>query len=171
MAKRILGMGDVVGIIEQAQQMADEEQMEAAERMLREGFTMDDMLDQMRQIRKMGGLTKLIGMIPNGERMLAQSGGALDDSQLTRIEAIIHSMTKDERSRPKTINGQRRKRIAAGSGRSVQEVNALLKQWGEMNKMMGKMRAATKGGKNERRQMRQMMQSLGIDGKGSGLPF
>ncbi|MCH3943950.1 MAG: signal recognition particle protein [Atopobiaceae bacterium] len=171
MAKRILGMGDVVGIIEQAQQMADEEQVEAAERMLREGFTMDDMLDQMRQIRKMGGLTKLIGMIPNGERMLAQSGGALDDSQLTRIEAIIHSMTKDERSRPKTINGQRRKRIAAGSGRSVQEVNALLKQWGEMNKMMGKMRAATKGGKNERRQMRQMMQSLGIDGKGGGLPF
>lgn len=166
MAKRILGMGDVVGIIEQAQSMADEEQAAAAERMLREGFTMDDLLDQMKSIRKMGGLQKLISMIPNGERMLAQQGGSLDDSQITRIEAMIHSMTADERVRPKTINGQRRKRIAAGSGRSVQEVNALLKQWGEMNKMMGKMRNMTQGGKNAkggRKAMRSMMQQMGMD--------
>ena len=167
MAKRILGMGDVYGIIEQAQKVADQEQIDAAERMLREGFTMDDLLGQMQQIRRMGGLTKIISALPGGDRALAQQGG-VDESSLTRIEAIIHSMTKEERARPKIINGQRRKRIAAGSGRSVQEVNQLIKQWGEMNKMMGKMRAATQGGsKKQRRQMQSMMRNMGM---GGGMP-
>ena len=172
MAKRILGMGDVYGIIEQAQKVADQEQIDAAERMLREGFTMDDLLAQMQQIRRMGGLTKIISALPGGDRALAQQGG-VDESSLTRIEAIIHSMTKEERARPKIINGQRRKRIAAGSGRSVQEVNQLIKQWGEMNKMMGKMRAATQGGsKKQRRQMQSMMRNMGMGGgmPGSGMP-
>ena len=172
MAKRILGMGDVYGIIEQAQKVADQEQIDAAERMLREGFTMDDLLGQMQQIRRMGGLTKIISALPGGDRALAQQGG-VDESSLTRIEAIIHSMTKEERARPKIINGQRRKRIAAGSGRSVQEVNQLIKQWGEMNKMMGKMRAATQGGsKKQRRQMQSMMRNMGMGGgmPGSGMP-
>lgn len=169
MAKRILGMGDVVGIIEEAQKLADDEQQAAdAERMLREGFTMDDLLTQMQQIRKMGGVKKLLGMIPGMERALAQQPGAdVDDSQMVRIEAIIHSMTKEERAKPKIINGQRRKRIAAGSGRTVQEVNQLIKQWGEMNKMMGKMRTMTqgmkgKGGKKNRRAMQNMMRDLGL---------
>ena len=164
MAKRILGMGDVYGIIEQAQQSASEEQAAAAERMLREGFTMDDMLAQMQQIRKMGGLSKLAGMIPGVERAMSQNKASIDDSSLTRIEAIIRSMTKEERSNPKVINGQRRRRIAAGSGRSVQEVNALMRQWGEMNKMMGKMRAMTQGaGRGSKRAMRSMMQGMGLD--------
>ena len=169
MAKRILGMGDVVGIIEQAQKVADEQQAADAERMLREGFTMDDMLAQMQQIRKMGGLQKIASMIPGMDRAMAQQPGAnLDDSQLTRIEAIIHSMTKEERAKPKVINGQRRKRIAAGSGRSVQEVNQLIKQWGEMNKMMGKMRGMMSAGnsKKARRSMGNMMRNLGMGGRG-----
>jgi len=167
MAKRILGMGDVYGIIEQAQKVADQEQIDAAERMLREGFTMDDLLNQMQQIKKMGGLAKIISALPGGERAMAQQGG-VDESSIGRIEAMIHSMTKEERARPKIINGQRRKRIAAGSGRSVQEVNQLLKQWGEMNKMMSKMRAATQGGsKKQRRQMQSMMRSMGM---GGGMP-
>jgi signal recognition particle subunit SRP54 len=171
MAKRILGMGDVVGIIEQAQANVDEQQAMDAERMLREGFTMDDMLAQMQSIRKMGGLSKIISMLPNGERMMQQSGANVDESQLTRIEAMIRSMTSEERAKPKTINGQRRARIARGSGRSVQEVNQLLKQWGEMNKMMGKMRGMAQGGKGSKRQMRQMMQQMGIGGGANGLPF
>lgn len=169
MAKRILGMGDVVGIIEQAQKTADEQSIADAERMLREGFTMDDMLTQMQQIRKMGGLKKIIASLPGGERMLKQAGDIEDEKQLKRIEAMIRSMTKEERARPKTINGQRRKRIAAGSGRTVQEVNQLLKQWGEMNKMMGKMRQmsqqASKNGKISNRQLQQMMrQAQGMGG-------
>ncbi len=169
MAKRILGMGDVVGIIEQAQKVADEQQAADAERMLREGFTMDDLLAQMQQIRKMGGLQKIMGMIPGMERAMAQNPAAnVDDSQMVRIEAIIHSMTKEERTRPKIINGQRRKRIAAGSGRTVQEVNQLIKQWSEMNKMMTKMRGMAegmqgKGGKKNRRAMKNMMRGMGLD--------
>ena len=174
MAKRILGMGDVVGIIEQAEKIADEKAIADAERMLRSGFTMDDMLTQMQQIRKMGGLNKLIGMLPGGDRAMSQMGGGVDEKQITRIEAMIHSMTKEERLNPKKINGQRRKRIAAGSGRSVQEVNQLLKQWNEMNKMMGKMRQMANGfqtgGKNNRkarRQLNQMMRNMG-GGPGAG---
>lgn len=163
MAKRILGMGDVISIVEKAQQAADEKQVEDAERMLREGFTMDDLLNQMNQIRKMGGLAKLISALPGGDRMMAQQGG-VDDSSMGKIEAIIHSMTKEERARPKIINGQRRRRISMGSGRSVQEVNQLIRQWGEMNKMMGKMKAMTQGGntKKGRRAMESMMKKRGI---------
>lgn len=165
MAKRILGMGDVISIVEQAQKNADEKQVEDAERMLREGFTMDDLLAQMQQIRKMGGLAKLIGALPGGDRLMSQQGG-LDDSSLGRIEAIIHSMTKEERMRPKIINGQRRRRISVGSGRTIQEVNQLIRQWGEMNKMMGKMRAMTQSGnaKKGRRQMEAMMRNMGFGG-------
>lgn len=171
MAKRILGMGDVVSIIEEAQRVTDQKDIDDAERMLREGFTMDDMLTQMQQIRKMGGLKKILASLPGGERALEQAGGAVSDEQITRIEAMIHSMTKQEREKPKTINGQRRKRIAKGSGRSVQEVNQLLKQWSEMDKMMGKMRQLTNGGGNSRkarRQMTNMMRNMGMGGK---MPF
>ena len=174
MAKRILGMGDVYGIIEQAQKVADEKQVEDAERMLLEGFTMDDYLGQLQQIRKMGGLQKMIGMLPGGERMLQQAGSQADESQLTKVESIIRSMTKEERKKPKKINGQRRKRIAAGSGHTVQDVNQVLKQWDQMNKMMGKMRQMTqvspKGKKKcstsrkQMRQMRGMMKNMGIGG-------
>ncbi|QWT17117.1 signal recognition particle protein [Collinsella sp. zg1085] len=140
MAKRILGMGDVVGIIEKAQEMADAQQMAAAERMLRDGLTMNDLLEQMRTIQKMGGMTKILGMLPGGQRALAKMGGNLDESNFTRFEAMILSMTSEERLRPSMINGQRRARIARGSGTTPADVNILMKQWGEMNKMMGRMR-------------------------------
>ena len=183
MAKRILGMGDVVGIIERAQKIADEEQLAAAERMLREGFTMDDFLDQMQQIRKLGGVNKIISMLPGGDRALGAQGGGIDDEEtLRRNEAIIRSMTKEERARPKIINGQRRKRIAAGSGRTVQEVNQLIKSWQETNKIMGKMRGMGLSGNNStkmtRSQMRQLQQMMpgaggglgGRGGRGGGKP-
>lgn len=158
MAKRILGMGDLYGIIDAAQQAADEEQVARAEKMLREGLTMDDMLHQLQSIRKMGGVQKIISMLPGGERMLGQMGGdAVDDSSLTRIEAMIRSMTPEERACPKIINGMRRSRIAKGSGRTVQEVNALLKQWGEMNRMMGRIRAMASSGDMSPKAMKRMM--------------
>jgi signal recognition particle subunit SRP54 len=170
MAKRILGMGDVVGIIEQAEKVATEQDVANAERMLTQGFTMNDLLDQMNQIRRMGGLNKLLGMIPGGDRLAAQAGASVDESQITRIEAMIRSMTPDERAHPKKINGQRRRRIAAGSGRSVQEVNQLIKQWSEMNKMMGKMRAVASGAGGDSRKARRQMQSMmqGMTGGGGG---
>ena len=141
MAKRILGMGDVVGIIEKAQELADAEQIEAAERMLRDGFSMNDLLDQMNQIKKMGGMKKLLGMLPGGQRALNQMGGNLDEGIFAKNEAMIMSMTKAERLKPSIINGQRRARIARGAGVSPSDVNALMKQWGEMNKMMGRMKS------------------------------
>lgn len=171
MAKRILGMGDVVGIIETAQANADAKAAEDAERILNSGFTMDDMLTQMQQIRKMGGVGKIMSMLPGGEKAMRQMGADQSEEQLVRIEAIIHSMTKTERARPKTINGQRRKRIAAGSGHTVQEVNQLMKQWEQMNKMMGKMKSMMGGGKNakqQRRQLQQMMRGMGGNGQ---MPF
>ncbi len=163
MAKRILGMGDVVGIIEQAQKVAQKSDIEQAERMLREGFTMNDMLLQMQQIKKMGGIQKLLGSLPGGDKALREGAAELGSEQIKTTEAIIYSMTKQERLHPKIINGQRRKRIAQGSATSVQQVNQLLKQWGEMNKMMSKMKQLTqagKGGKKGMRQMRDMMRSL-----------
>ena len=163
MAKRILGMGDVVGIIEQAQKVAQKSEIEQAERMLREGFTMNDMLLQMQQIKKMGGIQKLLGSLPGGDKALREGAAELGSEQIKTTEAIIYSMTKQERLHPKIINGQRRKRIAQGSATSVQQVNQLLKQWGEMNKMMSKMKQLTqagKGGKKGMRQMRDMMRSL-----------
>ena len=173
MAKRILGMGDVVGIIEQAQATADAQQAADAERMLREGFTMDDMLSQMQQIRKMGGIGKILGMLPGGDKALRQMGGDMGEEQMARIEAIIHSMTREERARPKILNGMRRARIARGSGRTVQEVNALVKQWGEMNKMMGKMRGmmGPGGKKPNRRQLQSMMRNMGMGNMGGKMPF
>ena len=170
MAKRILGMGDVVGIIETAQANADAAAAADAERMLREGFTMDDMLAQMRQIRKMGGVGKILGMLPGGDKALRQMGGDNTEEQMRSIEAIIYSMTKEERARPKTINGMRRARIARGSGHSVQEVNQLMKQWGEMNKMMGKVRGMMGPGTNRKQQKRQLQQMMKNMGMGGGMP-
>ena len=172
MAKRILGMGDVVGIIEKAQEMADAEQVENAERMLREGFTMNDMLEQMRAVKKMGGMSKILGMLPGGQRALSQMGGNLDEGVFDKNEAMIMSMTKDERARPSIINGQRRARIARGSGTTTSDVNSLIKQWGEMNKMMGRMRQMTqqmsggKGKKGKKGKRGKKMRMPGLPGMG-----
>ena len=171
MAKRILGMGDMYGIIETAQANADAAAAEDDERMLREGFTMDDLLTQMKQVRKMGGVGKILGMLPGGDKALRQMGGDNSEEQMRKIESMIYSMTKEERARPKLINGMRRQRIAKGSGHSVQEVNQLIKQWSEMNKMMKQFRGMMGNGnkKQSKRQLQQMMRQYGM-GNGK-LPF
>lgn len=165
MARRILGMGDVISIIEEAEKLSDEQSMADAERMLMQGFTMDDMLSQLNQVRKMGGLRKLAGMIPGVDRAISQSGANVSDEQMIPIEAMIHSMTKEERAKPRIINGQRRKRIAMGSGRTVQEVNNLIKQWETMDKMMGSLRSMAMGGNTRGmgRGMANMMRNMGMD--------
>ena len=136
MASRILGMGDVVSLVEKAQETIDLEQARKLEKKIRHAeFTLEDFYDQIQQMKKMGPLNQLVGMIP-GMGGSALKNAEVDDNALVYIEAIINSMTPDERRRPQIINGRRRLRIARGSGTSVQEVNRLLKQYFAMQKMM-----------------------------------
>ena len=142
MASRILGMGDVLTLIERAEESYDRDVAEKAAQALQEGrFTLEDFLEQMQQIKKMGPLTGIIGMLPGVPKELKQAN--IDDRELARVEAIIHSMTPNERREPSIINGSRRLRIANGSGSSTSEVNLLLKQFGEMQKMMNQMGLGT----------------------------
>lgn len=159
MAKRILGMGDVLSLIEKATEVAEEEMSrEKAERMAKAEFTLDDFLDSMKQVKKMGGLGSLISSLPGGDKALAS--GQVDEKELDRIEAIIHSMTKEERQKSTIINGSRRERIAKGAGVEVFDVNQLLKRFNETRKMMKKMTAqmgnGKKGKKGKRRSMKQI---------------
>jgi signal recognition particle subunit SRP54 len=136
MAQRILGMGDVMSLIEKAEREFDERDARELERKLRRNeFGLDDFLDQLKTIRKMGPLTSILGMIPGlaGHQLQNMK---VDERELDRIQAIILSMTVEERRRPELINGSRRLRIARGSGTSVQHVNRLVKQFGEMRKVM-----------------------------------
>ncbi len=135
MANRILGMGDVVSLVEKAQETFDEEEARRLNKKIRKNqFDFDDFLSQLEQIKKMGNIKDLMGMIPGMGKAL--KGIDVDDDSFKPIEAIIKSMTKAERETPDLINGSRRKRIADGSGTSVQQVNNLLKQFGDMRKMM-----------------------------------
>ncbi|MBP1678223.1 MAG: ffh signal recognition particle subunit (srp54) [Bacteroidetes bacterium] len=146
MASRILGMGDIVTLVEKAQDRIDDERAVQLERKLRQSqFTFEDFLEQMQEVRAMGPLDQLVGMIPGMQRL--PQNATVDERALVRIEAIIRSMTAEERRRPQVINGSRRKRIAAGSGTTVQDVNRLLKQFEQMQKMM---KALGKGGKFRR---------------------
>lgn len=134
-ASRILGMGDIVTLVEKAQQQFDQEKaVKLEEKLRRSQLTLEDFLEQLREIKKMGPLSQVIGMLPGMNRMPADV--QVDDNALVRIEAVIQSMTPDERNRPSIINGSRRRRIALGSGTTVQEVNRLLKQFEEMQRMM-----------------------------------
>jgi len=136
MADRILGLGDVVTLVEKAQKVVTEsEAAKMQEKLLENRFTLEDFNTQLKQLQKMGNLNQIMGMIPGVPRKMMQ-GMDLDDRQLSWTKAMINSMTPQERNNPQLINGQRRRRIAAGSGRSVQEVNQLLKQFTEMKKMM-----------------------------------
>ena len=138
MAGRILGMGDILTLIEQAEAAFEQEQAEEAAAKLMEGqFTLDDFLEQMQQLKKMGPLGNIMGMMPGMPKEL--KGAQIDDDDLKPIEAIIRSMTPQERAVPKIINGSRRARIAAGSGTQVGDVNRLVKQFDEMQKMMKKL--------------------------------
>ena len=136
MASRILGMGDILSLIEKAEQAYDEKNAKELEKKFREQtFTLDDFLMQLRQLKKMGNLNQLLGMLP-GVNAGALKDAQVDEKQMVRIEAIILSMTKQERMRPEIINGSRRKRIAAGSGTTVEDINKLLKQFEQMKKTM-----------------------------------
>ncbi len=140
MASRILGMGDVLSLIEKAEQQVDEQQAEDHQRKLEnDRFTLEDFLQQMRQVRKMGPLSGLLGMLPGMGAMKQLKGADVDEGELDRVEAIILSMTPEERANPALIKGSRRKRIAAGSGTKVQNVNQLVKQFDQMRKMMRQM--------------------------------
>jgi len=136
-ASRILGMGDVLSLIEKAQSAYSLEDVSNLKNKLKgDGFTLEDFRAQMRQLRKLGSLTDLIQMIPGGRKMLQAAGGEIPEDSLKRVEAIISSMTMRERVDHTIINGSRRKRIAKGSGTSVEEINRLLKQFVEARKMM-----------------------------------
>lgn len=145
MASRILGMGDVLSLIEKAQQNFDDKQAAELERKMREqSFTLTDFLEQFKQVRGMGSLDQLMGMIP-GVNTAALKDVKVDERQLDRIEAIILSMTPEERDKPDLINASRKRRIADGSGMKVEDVNRLLKQYDQMKQMMKKFSAMTGG--------------------------
>ena len=141
-AGRILGMGDIVSLVEKAAETADEDEAERLAAKLQKGnFDLDDLAGQLRQIRRMGGMGGMLGMLPGVGKIKKQLAGAnIDEGIIKRQEAIIGSMTKSERKNPKLLNGSRRRRIAAGSGTSVPEVNRLLKQYQDMAGMMKKMK-------------------------------
>jgi signal recognition particle subunit SRP54 len=156
-ANRILGMGDVVSLVEKAAETIDEEEAEALAKKIQKGqFDLEDMSKQLQQMRKMGGLSGLMDMLPGAGKMKDQMAKAnIDERMIGQQEAIISSMTKKERSRPKLIHASRKRRIAAGSGTTVQDVNKLLKQFQTMSKVMKRMSKMGKKG-----MMRQGLQGL-----------
>mgnify|MGYP000140706239 CR=1 FL=1 len=153
MADRILGMGDVVSLVERAQEQFDEQEARKLQKKIAKNqFGFDDFLTQIQQVKKMGSMKDLMGMIPGAGKALKDVD--IDDDAFKGIEAIIHSMTPSERSTPSSINASRKKRIAKGSGTSIQEVNQLMKQFNQMSKMMKMMQGG--GGKK----MMQMMKGM-----------
>lgn len=148
MASRILGMGDVLSLIEKAETQVDEKKAKEMEEKIKSmSFTFEDFLEQMDQVKNMGPLDELINMMPGANKMKGMKNLQVDDKQLSHVEAIIQSMTQQERVEPSVINASRKKRIAKGSGTSVSQVNRLLKQFEEMKKMMKQMTSPKKGKK------------------------
>jgi len=136
-ASRILGMGDIVTLVEKAEEhMTEEKARKLEEKLRKQKFDFEDFLEQMQQLRQMGGLSKVMEMVPGMSGMARQQGLDADDGQLKKVEAIIYSMTPQERHNPHVLNASRRRRIAAGSGTSTQDVNQLVKQFSQMQKMM-----------------------------------
>ena len=153
MAERILGMGDVVSLVERAQEQFDEQEARKIQKKIAKNqFGFDDFLSQIQQVKKMGNMKDLMGMIPGVGKMMKDVD--VDDDAFKHIEAIIHSMTPEERSKPALLNASRKKRIGAGSGTSIQQVNQLMKQFNQMSKMMKMMQGG--GGKK----MMQMMKNM-----------
>jgi len=160
LASRILGMGDVVSLVEKAQETIDQKEAEKmAEKLRKADFNLEDFLAQMQQVKKMGTMQSIMGMIPGMSGMQLPDGA---DKQMARTEAIIKSMTPQERRKPEILNGSRRKRIADGSGTKIVEVNQLLKQFGEMQKMMKMFKGG--GGKKMMRQLEAMRGKGGFPG-------
>lgn len=163
MASRILGMGDMLTLIERAQSTFDEENTQKlAERIKENTFDMNDLLDQMKQIQKMGPIKQILGMLPGVGNKLDDVD--VDDSQVKRIEAMILSMTPAEREKPSIINPPRKRRIAAGSGNTVADVNRLLKQFEQMQKMMKQLGIMGKNGKGKKNKFRVPMGMMGMGG-------
>ena len=151
MAQRILGMGDIISLIEKAEQAVDREKLKEFEKKMKNlSFTLNDFLEQLQQVRNMGSLEEMLAMLPGGGKLKGMKNLTLDERQLRRLEAIIQSMTPYERTHPEVINASRRKRIAKGSGVTVQDVNRLLKQFFDTKKMMKKLSTMTKSGKRKR---------------------
>lgn len=170
MASRILGMGDMLSLIEKAQSNIDADKAKEMERKMRNAeFTFEDFLEQMDQVKKLGPLDQLMDMIPGMGKMKQAKDLKVDEKQMGRIEAIVHSMTTAEKQQPDIINHNRRKRIAAGSGTSLAEVNRLIKQFDEMRRVMKQFSdmMGPKGGKNKA--MKQLKGLTG--GKGMKFPF
>lgn len=137
LAQRILGMGDILSLVERAQETVDQEEAErVAQRLMESRFTLDDFRSQLAQVKKMGPIGQLVGMIPGAGQLAGAAQQAVDDGQLKRIEAIIDSMTPGERRHPELIKASRRRRIATGSGTTPADVNRVLKQFGEMQRLM-----------------------------------
>ena len=165
MAKRILGMGDVVSFVEQAAKLkAEEVEAQTAERMAKAQLNLNDFLEMKKQVKKMGGVGKLLSALPGGDKAMAS--GQVDESALDRMEAIIFSMTEQERQKPELLNGSRRARIARGAGVSVQDVNMLMKQFNETKKMMRKMMPVVEGGGKGKKGKKGRRARLGIPGMG-----
>ena len=165
-ASRILGMGDVLSLVEEAQRKMDQGSAEQLAQKLKKGkgFDLEDFRDQLRQMGNMGGMASMMDKLPGMSAIPAAAKQQVNDKELTRLEAIINSMTKRERKKPDIIKGSRKKRIAAGCGMKIQDVNRLLKQFSQMQKMMKKM--------NQKGGMAKMMRGLG--GRfpsGGGMPF
>jgi signal recognition particle subunit SRP54 len=162
---RVLGMGDVLSLIERAEAAIDRKDAERLEEKIRTNeFTLEDFGAQLKTIKKMGSLEQIIGMLPGLGNIKALAENKPDDGQIARVEAIISSMTPDERRKQHIINGSRRKRIAKGSGTSVEDVNRLLKQFVQMQKMLksfGGMTGLAGGGKKARRQAMQALRNRG----------
>ena len=163
MAGRILGMGDVLTLIEKAEQQLDIRKAQAMEEKLREGqFDLEDFLSQMQEVKKMGSLESIMGMIPGASQLMkGAQAPAVDEKQMARVEAIIYSMTPQERRDPDIINGSRKRRIANGSGTSPQEVNKLLGQFREMRKLLKQMQQLTGGKMPKMRGMGKMPKGMG----------
>lgn len=150
MASRILGMGDMLSLIEKAQSNVDEEKARELEEKFRtSSFTFDDFLDQMNQVKQMGPLDEILKMLPGANKIKGLENAKVDESQMGRVEAIIRSMTTQEKTTPDIINSNRRKRIAKGSGTTIQDVNRLLKQFEDMKKMMKQMSGMNQKGKKK----------------------
>ncbi len=168
MARRILGMGDMLSIIESAVKVQQQEEEQAeTERLMKSQLNLNDFITMNRQIRKMGGISKLISALPGGDRALGQ--GQVDEGALDRMEVIINSMTKAEREKPDLLNGSRRARIASGAGVTVAEVNQLMKKFNETKKMMKKMMPAVEeaaGGKKGKKGKKGRRRRMGIPGMG-----
>ena len=167
MTSRILGMGDMLSLIERVEDQLDEKKaMEAAQKLQENRFDLNDLLQQFAQLKKMGSMKQLLSMIPGVGKQLKDVD--IDDRQFARVESIIYSMTEKERSKPEILNASRKKRVAAGSGTSVEEVNRLLKQYDSMKKMFKQMNAGSKS--KSGRNMRKMMGGFSGMGGPGGFP-